>query len=21
EKYPEDMHMCHISKDLLNKYK
>ncbi|HGN7330880.1 TPA: peptide-methionine (S)-S-oxide reductase [Staphylococcus aureus] len=21
EKYPEDMHMCHISIDLLNKYK
>ncbi|HCU7790382.1 peptide-methionine (S)-S-oxide reductase [Staphylococcus aureus] len=21
EKYPEDMHMCHIPKDLLNKYK
>ncbi|QNW34213.1 peptide-methionine (S)-S-oxide reductase [Staphylococcus aureus] len=21
EKYTEDMHMCHISKDLLNKYK
>lgn len=21
EKYPEDMRMCHISKDLLNKYK